>query len=139
MRPAIYLINGMTCVLVLTVVLAFVPSDVDEPYFSRPVAAALYGAAMLFALGLTALPIVLCRRQNVDAVDRQNMGMNIESERRISPLDRRDGPGVRVRDAAESEQALGAARRRAGGPSQRAWRSQAARARPADVRRAAPL
>jgi hypothetical protein len=50
---------------------------------------------------------------HVDAIERQYVSVHIHSERAVRPLDGRNGAGVRVRDAAEREQALGAALKRA--------------------------
>ncbi|MBA4182003.1 MAG: hypothetical protein C0506_15545 [Anaerolinea sp.] len=62
MSLTVYLFNGMTSILIITLTLPFLPSDIDEPWFSRPVAAALSGAALSIGLGLGVLPLVLWRR-----------------------------------------------------------------------------
>ena len=62
MSLAVYLTNGLSSVLSITLVLPFVWADIHEPWFSEPVAAAIYGAGMSLTVVLGVLPIILWRR-----------------------------------------------------------------------------
>ena len=62
MSLAVYLTNGLSSVLSIALVLPFVWADIHEPWFSKPVAAAIYGAAMSLTVGLGAAPIILWGR-----------------------------------------------------------------------------